>query len=222
MSREAHSFQSRSKRAISTAMLIYHFLWEEGRITFKKSKQSTYALKVLIGKEAILKDRVFSPDHMEFLSNTFCRKMNILIQKARKTKASQLSVNFNKLSSVKDEVRNNDNKPKTMITVCRNREAAFSNFLASVLIERGFTLNLTLITFKNSTSATHLYVWDSVISPHGNTFFPDQHEDTLVGLINQIQKYRKNTTLCKDNFDWGLYTPSAFSPTDKQLYEVLL
>ncbi|ELP93898.1 hypothetical protein EIN_178250 [Entamoeba invadens IP1] len=219
--KKLNNFRSRCKKARSTAMLVYHFLFAGGAITFKGAKQSNYALKVLIGKEAVFQRKVYSQQMIDEISTVFCRKMDSIIFEARNLKFNTIAINLTKLNRANQDTQMKEDAPQTLITICRNREAAFSNFLAFILIERGFVLNMAMTTMKASISSMHLYVWDSIIDPLGNVFSPKTHGDMLGRLIDDIQNCKIKGSVTLEDLLHRKETPSAFIPTDRNLYTVV-
>ncbi|ELP87318.1 hypothetical protein EIN_095750 [Entamoeba invadens IP1] len=217
---EPRLFQSRCKKALSAAMLVHCFMNIGGRVTFSRAKQSNYALKVLIGKQVVINDVTYTQEDMCAAACTFANKMKALIREARSNKRKEIRVDKQCLKAINTELPNEIPKtPKSTITLCRNREAAFSNFIAYILVQHGFAFNITLTTIKESTSVMHFYVWDAITDNNGITLSTLDNTEPLINFIRNVTSLisHKKSILSINDIS---KTPSAFSPADISLYQV--
>ncbi|ELP92686.1 hypothetical protein EIN_370380 [Entamoeba invadens IP1] len=221
--KEQHHFRSRSKKALSTAMLVYNVLYIGGAITFTKTKQSNYALKVLIGKEVLIDNVIYNEESMSEISDSFCQKTRSIILEYKMNRVREIDIDktcYTKALNKKAETK--DATPKTLITICRNREAAFSNFLAHILIEHNFVLHITIKTIKDSTNVQPFYVWDVVTDSFGKSVSLENDENIFSSMVQKIisKVHSKRRLTANDIF--GPLTPSAFVPSDTSTFEVIV
>ncbi|ELP84658.1 hypothetical protein EIN_173230 [Entamoeba invadens IP1] len=219
---------SRSKKALSTSLVLFWVLKENAKIQFIKAKQSKYALKVLIGKTVQIDQKTYSSNDFAQISMVFCEKMKLLIEREKSKKTRILTINRTVLESIrshKESVKDSEAFDFNQINDCRNREAAFSNFLSFVLVQRGYSLCLNLTTLKESSKVMHFYVWEKVVDPSGEALCIKQDEIVLRKMVENIQVQNTDNLVV---YGIGDVLPhlctvpvSAFVPVDERDYQIL-
>ncbi|EDR26529.1 hypothetical protein EDI_076790 [Entamoeba dispar SAW760] len=222
---------SRSKKALSTALLVSLIVNEGGRMTFSKSKQSNYALKVLVGKKLVMKETKYDSVSFSKFSQLLCLNLHGLVNDAKLRKERVVTVTK---SMLKNEICDESYLPcdrlpskSSQINECRNREASFSNALAWILLSKGYSLQLGINALKESLKVIHFYVWDSAITPSGRKIVIKEEEFFLKQLINHVQKKQGCTNYSSVSIDrlevCAFSTRSSycvFTPVEKSKFSV--
>ncbi|ELP91404.1 hypothetical protein EIN_155010 [Entamoeba invadens IP1] len=228
--------ESRTKKALSTASLILFSLNQDAKIKFNSTKESNYAEKVFIGEEFKIEGKVYTrPDFLK-TAYLFNNEMHNIIKEAKRKGVRDVTVNYNMLRSMQNSVIPEVKEDQNSKVRNKNREAAFSNFLAVFLLERGFTLVTSTKKMKMSSKTIQFYAWAKIIPPVGNSFSVNENKkvlaDVLKGLKNFISVFNippdcgSAELLC--NIEQQNYlkinrpqkTPSAFQPS-KVLFQVI-
>ncbi|EKE39645.1 hypothetical protein ENUP19_0121G0142 [Entamoeba nuttalli] len=222
---------SRSRKALSNALLVYHILLEGATIQFFRSKISHYALKVLRGESIIIESKKYQLDDFIEISHRFCSVLKPIIDGYKKNNQKHIIIDKESINLFpKDNNSNNSMSYATKLskTDCRNRESAFSNFMAYMLISKGYKLHLNTNNMKETSKVMHFFVWNAITSPQ-NEYFEISEKSSLIHLINLVEKrltIRSNTIVNKsilDEIEEMYYSKvlSVFIPvTDSNRYKV--
>ena len=71
---------SRTKKALSTSLLVYFVVKEGGRITFPRSRTSNYALKVLRGSRILIDGKIIEEEDYNSVCKSFVYPMNDVVE----------------------------------------------------------------------------------------------------------------------------------------------
>ncbi|EDR29084.1 hypothetical protein EDI_346620 [Entamoeba dispar SAW760] len=181
---------SRSRKALSNALLVYHILLEGATIQFFRSKISHYALKVLRGDSIIIDSKKYQLDDFIEMSQKFCSILKPIIDDYKKNNQKHIIIDKESIDLFTKENNSNSSMSfdtKLSKTDCRNRESAFSNFMAYILISRGYKLHLNTNNMKETCKVMHFFVWNAVTSPQ-NVYFEISEKSSLIKLISLIEK----------------------------------
>ena len=274
---------SRTRKALSTALLIYQTLNEGAIIQFTKSKTSNYALKVMRGNYVILDGKKYSMNEFIEISHFFCQQLQQIIEKQKLTndkiivfdkfQISPISLSnsniehslsshssfsntsncYKNLMNENETFENNNNninnynnyndKNEKMITKerdkqndikqiieqidqqdCRNKEAAFSNFLAYQLLQKGYKLHFSTTNMKFTQKVMHFFVWNGITTPNG-IYQSIKNDEPLINVVNQINLYLSKiitTDIDKSIFNHSNQSLSCFYPvTDQSLFTIV-
>ena len=127
---------SRTKKALSTTALIMFATFEDFNIRFKQTKQSFYAEKVFIGTEISKGENVYKPSDFLNISQQFMDLMEKTIAESKHDGFYDIPVRkemFESIVPLENVPEEANSKIKN-----KNREAAFSNFLAYLLMQLGY------------------------------------------------------------------------------------
>ena len=161
--------KSRTKKALSTALLMYFALSEGMTIQFSKTRKSYYALKVLRGNSIVDNDIKYDMDSFMEISHKFMLMMESMIKSNKITQFMNYIVNKETITPIDISVNEIDQKQLTNINEndSRNKEAAFSNTLAWLLIQKNYQLHYRTYNKKQSVRVVNFYVWDGITTPDG-------------------------------------------------------
>ena len=185
---------SRSKKALSNALLVYYILLEGGIIEFCKSRKSNYALKVLRGKSVLLNEKKTEMDDFIKISSVFAMQIRFIAEDSRMKNKNLAIVNFEMIENYNQhfqpiDVPKQQNKKENN---SRNKEAAFSNYLSFLLLQKGYTLHFSTNKMKPSFKVLQFIVWNGITTPDGNYYSVDEHQH-LLDLINDINEKLKSS-----------------------------
>ena len=181
--------RSRTKKAMSVARLIYFGLQEKMTIQFSKTRKSFYALKVLRGDVIEIEDNRYDMDNFVEISQKFVMMMEAMLSDHKGDQMAPFVIDKDTLlryQLVVDEKQVNQLK-NTNVTDSRNKESAFSNTLAWILLQKGYKLHYRTYNKKQSIKVINFYVWDGITTPDGVYYSieDDTLSITLVKLINE-------------------------------------
>ena len=181
--------KSRTRKALSTGMLLYHAIREGMTIQFSKTRKSFYAMKVLRGNSILHENQKYDMNLLMEISEKFMKMMETIIQTKKSFEPSNYIIDketveeyeMQQIALPKQQLMNiNENDT-------RNKEAAFSNTLAWLLIQRNYKLHYKTYNKKQSFRVINFYVWEGISSPNGN-YYQVEDNDFIAQLIDCINK----------------------------------
>ena len=204
--------QSRTKRAISTTALIAISICNGCSIKLQHTKESKYALKILVGEELIWKeeDRIISVEEYIEKSKYFTQKMYCIIEKSKKNHLTTVEINYDMFDDfnttfpfqyICDYNNNYDEESVRKKMRSKNKEAAFSNYLAWYLIQRGVVLSTKVSGLKLTQKAMHCFVWNYAILPDGKKILFDTEKDDLCSFVREINKILQRENILNLNIN---------------------
>ncbi|KAL7717171.1 Uncharacterized protein QTN25_005443 [Entamoeba marina] len=203
---------SRHKKALSTALLLLTSFRAGASIKFLKTKESHYAPKVLRGEEVFWPESHATVDTFPLLSDAFCEEMKRLIASARDSQQPTLSISNLALTPYRTAPTRADS---------RSKEAAFSNYLAASLANRGYILNTKVSGMKASVIATPFHTWESIVEPSGKVFGTASPEPlySFINFVQNILYHSDNVVLSSDDFPPNIL--NLVSPREKDPHVAL-
>ena len=199
-----YNIQSRNKKSLSNALLMFCILKENGSISFVRTKDSKFALKVLSGNRIVLNNVEYTMDTFNKYSFVICEQFKEIVFDSEKRKLAEFFVNKSNFSTL-DPCNFEDKIPTerlNKIAECRAREARFSNTMAWLLLDMGYTLKFNNKHMKICNSANHFYIFDEVIDPNGDVFSIQSCAQQLTDMIELILAKLMKTnfvTISKEN-----------------------
>ena len=175
--------EGRNKRAICNRELLLLALSCGAEIIIDKTKKTSRAKKVFVGNTIIFDGEYHISEILENAYYFECA-IRTLWKKAKTNYESSLQLSSDIVTSEMDNVRLHPEIIKAMgedfkIESCegainsvgkrrtKNKEAAFSNFLAYKLIMNGFTLTCQVSAQKITTKTLNFYIWKQFRTPTG-------------------------------------------------------
>ena len=199
--------EGRNKRAICNRELLLLSLSCGAEIVIDKTKKTSQAKKVFVGS-TIFFDGEYHIN--EILENAFYFEcgIRVLWKKARMNYESTLQLSS---ENVIKEMENIRQHPEIIETLkedfklensesainstgkrrTKNKEAAFSNFLAYKLILMGFSLTCQVSAQKITTKTLNYYIWKQYRSPNGKIVSKELLQPYIKSLSKEI-KYQLN------------------------------
>ncbi|KAL7720482.1 Uncharacterized protein QTN25_002249 [Entamoeba marina] len=178
---------SRTKKAISAASLIMFVIHENAKIKFTSTKQSYYAEKVFIGEEITFDDHFYTKSDFIKIAYCFDLEMRRIISNAKERGKKEIVVT-NSLIDINNQPYNIVEGSNSKIRN-KNREAAFSNCLAYLLISRGYTLITPIKKMKMSSKTIQFYSWQTIISPNQVKFCISQNDELLHSVLAVLKSH---------------------------------
>ncbi|EDR28477.1 hypothetical protein EDI_315810 [Entamoeba dispar SAW760] len=166
------------------------------------------------------------------MSTLLCFNLQPHVNKAKLKKERSIKIDKSMVSIYNEEELHlkaiEQSVKSSQINECRNREASFSNALAWLLIDRGYSLQLGITTIKESLKVIHFYVWDSIITPSGHEITIKEEENNLRELILKVQsKYSglssNVVTLANLQISLSAFRSplSMFIPSNPKIFSIL-
>ena len=179
---------SRTKKALSTTALIMLVAYEDFKIRFKQTKQSFYAEKVFIGTE--ISKGLDQYDSSDFLNISY-QFMNIMEKTINEGKGDgyyDIPITKEMIGTLtKIEMINETNNSKIKN---KNREAAFSNFLAYLLLQNGYELVCATKKMKKATKTIQFYTWSEIHNTTKNIhFIINDHKMELMNAVDELKQF---------------------------------
>ena len=149
--KEFYNIQSRNRKSLSNALLMYFILIEGGSISFGRTKDCKTTLKVLSGNKILIKGNEYHFDSFPFYSQIMHSICRSVVNNPTNHKANSIIISNKDLSLVdlkETKVERIDYRNK--IEECRAKEAHFSNTMAYILLTLGYSLTFSNKHLKKS------------------------------------------------------------------------
>ena len=181
--------ECRTKKALSVSMLLYFSLKEGAMIKFHRSRVSHYALKVLRGSTVKINETYFDNDRFNTYSEIFIQIMRKIVENSKKENYQKIMITHELFQIYEQTIPFPYEIPQRekVEMDSRNKEAIFSNFLSSFLIQRGYQMHFSMKKRKESVKELPLFVWKGIISPDGK-YYQIQENTVFVELIEMINQ----------------------------------
>ena len=203
---------SRTRKALSSSLLVYFALKEGAIIQFTKSRISNYALKVLRGTNIRIDNKMLEMDDFIATSYRFHNQMSKIIEKIKNSQQKNIIIDIELL-----EKQEKEEKPISYPNISENdtrsKEAAFSNCLSYFLLSKGYKLVLGMKKIKHSIKVLQFYVWEGIITPTGNKHSVE-NQSCLVDLIDTVNfslKFQSSVLIDKQSLVDSITTDSSLS-----------
>lgn len=183
--------QSRTLKALSNALLIYHLLKEGFAIKFMRTRISNYALKVIRGIKIMIGDKEADMDDFNFVSRRFTICMRFITDDCKMKNKQSCVVDkelidhyWKSIDSIPSCAKQSK---RTIEKNCRNREASFSNYMAYTLIQLGYKLKICVSKTKQSSKVLQFYTWKGLINAQGE-YYSSGDDDLLINLVETVNR----------------------------------
>lgn len=179
--------ESRTRKALSIASLIWCAVQEDAIIRINSSKDSYYAEKVFVGSQVMVDGTTYQKSDILTIGSFFDTSLHPVVDKVKSRKGSELVVDDRVIGTYTPGHYKMQEDTNSKIRN-KNQESSFSNFLAYILVKKGYILTTSTKKLKKSTKTIQFYNWIRIQKPSGGIDFKvsEEHE-TLRKFIELIR-----------------------------------
>ncbi|EDR23248.1 hypothetical protein EDI_323530 [Entamoeba dispar SAW760] len=204
--------EGRNKRAICNRELLLLSFICGAEVTIDKTKKTSRAKKVFVGSSITFDGKYSTNDILENAYFFECA-VRTLWKKAKASYETTLTLTKEVVKAEIELIRQNPELIKVLSDDfkvrsseyavnsvgkrrTKNKEAAFSNFLAYKLLMNGFTLTCQVSAQKVTTKTLNFYTWKSYKAPNGVVIKKESVEVLTKALSKEIkQRLTKEATV---------------------------
>ena len=185
---------SRTKKALTSSLLIYYALKENMKIKFQRTRVPDEVLKVLRGISVEIKntknnsnDFYFQNENEKYekedfceISKSFLQTMKLIIEEYKLKNKNDLFLDYDLYQKYNLKIENSnssENSSKMSVKKDLNNETYFSNFLSFMLLKKNYILHLSMKNVKQSNKLNQFFLFDSIRKKNENFHIYDSIQE---------------------------------------------